>query len=294
MTLRAYAKINLGLRVLRKRPDGYHDIETVFRTIDNYDIIRLAATGGDITFKTNSQALPSDSANLCLRAAFLLKDITHVSHGVNIELTKNIPIAAGLGGGSSDAAATLKGLVKLWNLALRPHELDKIALSLGSDVPFFLEGGSAYATGRGDVLEPFEFKLPYWILVVTPAIPISTTWAYGHVKLSGNSRHRSLKSIIRDDVYAPPEFLKELKNDFEPLVFETYPEVKSIRDMLLEEGAEFASLSGSGSSVFAFFSDEESASIAALKFSKTYYTSLTSPFFKAPPMDASFSNSGKS
>ena len=282
MTTRAYAKINLGLRILRKRPDGYHDIETVFRQVNNHDEIRLTATDDEIVVEANSPHVPTDMNNLCIRAAHLLRDITGVQKGVRIQLTKNIPVGAGLGGGSSDAAATLKGLVKLWNLALRPHELKRIALNLGSDVSFFLEGGSALATGRGEVLEHFVLELPYWILVVTPQIQISTSWAYASVSLpdppAGN-----LKSLVADVVRSPSKFTGQLKNDFEALVFATYPEVVSIKEMLIQEGARLALMSGSGSSVYGLFSDEEAANMAALKFSKSYYISLTEPSFKPEP-----------
>ncbi|MBI4429153.1 MAG: 4-(cytidine 5'-diphospho)-2-C-methyl-D-erythritol kinase [Ignavibacteriales bacterium] len=279
MTIRSYAKINLGLRILRKRPDGFHDIETIFRQIDNYDEIRLYPAGSDIVLETNDPNVPTGVNNLCVKAAYLLRDITGVEKGVRIQLTKNIPIGAGLGGGSSNAAATLKGLVKFWGLALRPHELKRIALNLGSDVSFFLEGGSALATGRGEVLEHFDLPLPSWILVVTPPLRISTSWAYAHVTLA-EAPVNHLKSFIVDFARTPTTYVEHIRNDFEPLIFATYPEVASIKEMLLQEGADFALMSGSGSSVFGLFSHDETANMAALKFSKSFYTSLTAPTFQ--------------
>lgn len=274
MTVRAYAKINLGLRILRKRADGYHDIETIFHQIDSYDTIELTATHGGITFESNSATLPTDSTNLCVKAAQLLQDISHVKEGVRISLTKKIPVAAGLGGGSSDAAATLKGLVKLWGLALRHHELMKIALNLGSDVPFFLEGGTAFATGRGDNLEHVRFDLPYWILVATPPVRVSTSWAYSRVR--SFSSDGGLHAVLD----APKLPLDLLTNDLEALVFKAHPEVSNLKHVMYELGAESALMSGSGSSVFGLFQEEETASIAALKVSQSSETSLTPPSFK--------------
>ncbi len=279
MTIRAYAKINLGLRILRKRPDGFHDLETVFRQINNYDEILFLPSGRDIVVETNDPRVPKDEDNLCIRAAHLLRDITGVDKGVRIRLTKNIPVGAGLGGGSSNAAASLKALVKFWGLALRPHELMRIALNLGSDVPFFLKGGCALATGRGDVLEHFDLDLPYWILVVTPQLQVSTSWAYAHVTIEENSKDQ-LKNLVADFARWPSKFSDLVKNDFEPLVFAAHPEVAGIKKMLLQEGAVFALMSGSGSSVFGLFPDDETANMAALKFSKTHYTSLTEPTFQ--------------
>ncbi|MBI3005839.1 MAG: 4-(cytidine 5'-diphospho)-2-C-methyl-D-erythritol kinase [Ignavibacteriales bacterium] len=285
MTIRSYAKINLGLRVVRKRADGFHDIETIFRQVNNYDEIEFLPAGRNITAEANDPRVPTDASNLCVKAANLLRDITGVDKGVRIQLTKNIPVGAGLGGGSSNAAATLKGLVKFWGLALRPHELKRIALNLGSDVPFFLEGGSAVASGRGELLEHFNLELPYWILVVTPQLQISTTWAYAHLTLS-EPHINHLKSAVADFARSPAEHADRIGNDFEPLVFQMYPEVANIKEMLLEEGAVFALMSGSGSSVFGLFPDEESANLAALKFSKSYYTSLTEPSFQPQPVPA--------
>lgn len=279
MTVRAYAKINLGLRILRKRPDGYHDIETIFHQIDSYDTIELTRTAGDIALQSNSATLPTDSANLCVKAAQLLQDISHVKEGVRISLTKNIPVAAGLGGGSSDAAATLKGLVKLWGLALRNHELKKIALNLGSDVPFFLEGGTAFATGRGDNLEHFPFELPYWILVATPPVQVSTSWAYSQVHSFGTG---GLRPVLGD----PKLPLELLTNDLEAVVLKAYPEVSNLKKVMYDLGAEFTLMSGSGSSVFGLFQEEDLANIAALKLSKSYDTSLTPPSFKPAPPSA--------
>jgi len=280
MTVRAYAKINLGLRILRKRTDGYHDIETIFHQIDSYDTIQLTETTSGIVLESNSAALPTDSSNLCVRAAQLLQDISHVNDGVRISLTKNIPVGAGLGGGSSDAAATLKGLVNLWGLALRNHELKKIALNIGSDVPFFLEGGTAFATGRGDNLEHVPFELPYWILVATPPVQVSTSWAYSQIQTCTSTG--GLRAAVDNTKLLPGL----LTNDLEEVVFKVYPEVSNLKKIMYDLGAESALMSGSGSSVFGLFQEEDSANIAALKLSKSYDTSLTPPSFKPAPPSA--------
>ncbi|MBI4811284.1 MAG: 4-(cytidine 5'-diphospho)-2-C-methyl-D-erythritol kinase [Ignavibacteriales bacterium] len=180
MTLKAYAKINLGLRILRKRDDGYHDIDTVFHRVDLYDEIYLEPSSTIKVF-SNESNLPTDEGNLCIRAAQLLREYSGIEKGVNISLTKNIPIGAGLGGGSSDAAATLIGLTKFWEVDVSQIDLYKLALQLGSDVPYFLKFGTAHATGRGEILDYFDINIPHWIVIVYPNIHISTAWAYQEI-----------------------------------------------------------------------------------------------------------------
>ncbi len=280
MKVRAYAKINLGLHVLGKRSDGYHNIETVFRLIDLYDDLEMVQNDQGTHFSCNWPELTDDNTNLCLRAAHLLRDLTGCHMGVEMRLTKRIPIGAGLGGGSSDAAATLKGLTKLWSLDISPEELQTISESLGSDVPFFFTGQTAHATGRGEILESFVLPLPYSILVATPPVHVSTSWAYSSLRLVENVKRPKLKELLSGSIRDIGALRKGLTNDFEETVFLQYPGIQKLKERILSGGAELALMSGSGSSVFGFFSTAEQARGLASDLSSDYVTSVTEPQFK--------------
>lgn len=286
MTARAYAKINLGLRILRKRSDGFHDLETVFHQIDQYDEIEFRLHENAVILKSTHPAVPSDDSNLCVRAAKLLRDLTGTPDGVEIILRKQIPLGAGLGGGSADAAVTLRSLVELWNLDLSPRELHSLALILGSDVPFFLNGGSAYATGRGDLLEPVSLSLPYWILVVTPPIHVSTAWAYKTLARNEPLPLRDFKTVLLEHLHHPEILSMQLVNDFEKIVLDAYPDIRRIRERMLNGGMEMACLSGSGSSIFGMTKSEAAAKSLARAFDGMT-VSLTRPFFS--PLKQEFS-----
>lgn len=280
MKIRAYAKINLGLHVLGKRPDGYHNIETVFRLIDVYDELDVLQSDEGIQFFSNAPELANDNTNLCVRAANLLHDLTGTHTGVEMSMIKHIPIGAGLGGGSSDAAATLKGLTKLWSLDISSEELQTISATLGSDVPFFFTGQTAYATGRGEVLKPFDLGIPYWILVATPGIRVSTTWAYSTTKPKPNLKRPNLQTLLEQEIGNLECLRTNLVNDFEEAVFPQFPEISTLKDALLAGGAELALMSGSGSSVFGFFTAPEKAEGLAKDLSSRFFTSVTEPLFK--------------
>jgi 4-diphosphocytidyl-2-C-methyl-D-erythritol kinase len=280
MIVRAYAKVNLGLHVLGKRPDGYHTIETVFRLVDLYDEIEILQNDHGIHFSTNSAELSNDISNLCVRAAHLLRDLTGTHMGVEITLKKQIPIGAGLGGGSADAAAVLKGLTKLWSLDITRDELQTISASLGSDVPFFFTGMTAFATGRGEILDPFDLKLPYTILLVTPRIHVSTGWAYAQLGPFPKTKRPDLRGTLEAGIADKVRLQNDLTNDFEEAVFKHHPEIAAIKATLLREGATCALMSGSGSSVFGLFADPATARGLARRLSSTYVTSVTDPSFK--------------
>ena len=178
MILKAYAKINLGLRVLRKREDGFHDIETIFHRVNLFDELTVEPSDSAISISCDNQTLPVDENNLCWKAIELLRTEIGTSQGASVHLKKNIPIGSGLGGGSSDAAAVLTALPSLWKIPVDASTLAGIALNIGSDVPFFLHNRSAYAEGRGELLRFVKFTLPHSVLVVTPSIHVSTAWAY--------------------------------------------------------------------------------------------------------------------
>ncbi|MCX6134099.1 MAG: 4-(cytidine 5'-diphospho)-2-C-methyl-D-erythritol kinase [Ignavibacteriales bacterium] len=280
MKVRAYAKINLGLHVLGKRSDGYHSIETVFRLIDLYDDLEMVQNDQGIQFSSNRPELSDDNTNLCVRAAHVLRDLTGCHTGVEMKLTKRIPIGAGLGGGSADAAATLRGLTKLWSLDISPDELQTIGETLGSDVPFFFTGQTAFATGRGEILESFVLPLPYTILVATPPIHVSTAWAYSSLRLAENRKRPKLKELLSGNTRDIPTLRRELSNDFEATIFERHPEIAKLKEAFMSGGADIALMSGSGSSVFGLFSAAETARGLASDLSKQYFTSVTEPQFK--------------
>lgn len=280
MIIRAYAKINIGLHVLGKRPDGYHNIETVFRLINLYDELEFVQDDEGIAFTSNIPLLANDNTNLCIRAANLLRDLTGIHMGVEITLKKRIPLGAGLGGGSSDAAAVLKGLTKLWSLDISIEELQTLSATLGSDVPFFFTSQTAYATSRGERLTPFTVQIPYWILVVTPDIHVSTTWAYSNVHLQQAQNRPDLRGLLETAIDKPAILRSNVTNDFEESVFREFSDISKLKETLLEEGAEFALMSGSGSSVFGFFSSEAKAQHLRSELSSRYSVSITEPQFK--------------
>ncbi len=279
MIVKAYAKINLGLRILRKRVDGFHDIETVFHRINLFDEITFE-NSDNISLECNDPVIPTDDNNLCIRAVKLLKLKYNITTGVHISLKKNIPVGAGLGGGSSDAACILQNLTKFWKIDTEQDDLFQLASQLGSDVPYFLTNGTAHATGRGEKLEYFELDVPYWIVIVFPSIHISTSWAYGNLKLRSIIDNKSLKDILIKHINYPKILKKKIQNDFEELVSENYSDIKKIKLYLYECGAEFVQLSGSGSSVFAFFKEEQVAMATTTSFKENYKTYLTEPSFK--------------
>jgi 4-diphosphocytidyl-2-C-methyl-D-erythritol kinase len=255
-TYRAYAKINLGLFVLRKRPDGFHDIETVFHRINLYDEITLAPAD-EIIVEEASSLLETDVRNTCYQAAALLQRETGVTTGARITIRKNIPVGAGLGGGSSDAASVLMHLPTLWNVQVSENGLLSIAQRIGSDVPYFLRPGSARATGRGEILEYFHLDLPFTILVCYPNIHVSTAWAYQHV--TPLARSNNLRTILTAARWDARTLAESLINDFEEAVFPHHPEIEEVKQQMLDHGARFSLMSGSGSSVYGFFDDPERA-----------------------------------
>ena len=280
MNVRAYAKINIGLHVLGKRPDGYHNIETVFRLIDLYDELEFVQDDEGISFTSDSPVLVNDDTNLCIRAAHLLRELTGIHMGVEITLKKRIPLGSGLGGGSSDAAAVLKGLTKLRALDISTEELQTVSATLGSDVPFFFTSQTAFATGRGELLAPFALQIPYWILVVTPDIHVSTLWAYSNMRLKQVQSRTALRELLQTAINKPELLRTSLTNDFEQTVFREFGDIAKLKETLLKEGADVALMSGSGSSVFAFFSSEVKAKRLSSELSKRYFVSLTEPQFK--------------
>lgn len=268
----------MGLRITGSRPDGYHTIQTVFQEISLSDRIGLdtASRPAGWTFTSNSREIPWDEKNLAVRAYLVFKDLFPRIEGVRIHVEKEIPVGAGLGGGSSNAAAVLKGLNDLYRLGLPAKSLEEIGLSLGADVPFFIRGGTQSGEGIGERLKPVSLPSIGAIGLVVPEVRISTSWAYNEVR-KRLSAQRGGSNFTGYPKVLPSWELFE--NDFESLVFPAYPEIGAIKTRLLKMGAEFASLSGSGSTVFGIFRDDAQAQKALASFSSSFQTYLTHPIY---------------
>ncbi|MCZ6636536.1 MAG: 4-(cytidine 5'-diphospho)-2-C-methyl-D-erythritol kinase [bacterium] len=260
---KAWAKVNLGLKILGRREDGYHDLVSIFQTVDLHDRLTFEpAEGGQIDLICSDQSLPTGEENLIYRAVVLLREETGVDRGVRIHLEKQIPVGAGLGGGSSDAATTLRALNRLWRLHLDARVLHRLAESLGSDVPFFLRPGTALATGRGEQLDYLSWLPQVLYILVYPGFSVSTGWAFQNLKLdlTKDSKYiKFLNSIKKSGQIPTSGLLACLENDFLPLIETTYPQVREVEDRLTDLGASAVSLSGSGSMFFGIFSDRKTA-----------------------------------
>ncbi|MBM3431933.1 MAG: 4-(cytidine 5'-diphospho)-2-C-methyl-D-erythritol kinase [Bacteroidetes bacterium] len=255
------AKINLGLRILRKRTDGYHDLDTVFYPIGLTDLLEisplLASPRGRrderVQLKVTGLELPGNSEdNLCLKAWHLLKADFPDLPTVQMHLHKIIPIGAGLGGGSADGAYALRGLNEKFKLGLTADQLVEYAAKLGSDCPFFIYDEPCLGAGRGEILEPISVSLRgYWIALINPGIHVSTKEAFAGV--SPHEHHKPIRQIIAQPIET---WQTELINDFESSIFPHYPKIKEVKEKLIASGALYASMSGSGSTVYGIFTDD--------------------------------------
>jgi 4-diphosphocytidyl-2-C-methyl-D-erythritol kinase len=256
--LPSYAKINLMLRVLGKRDDGFHELLTIFQTVSLCDRMSFAEAD-ELLLTCDDPAIPTGEANLVIRAAHGLRDLTGTSRGAHIHLEKRIPSPGGLGGGSSNAAVALVGLARLWKVEAPLDALYAIAAGVGSDVPFFLYGGTAIGTGRGESVEPIDDIRCENMLIVTPGVAVSTPDAYRDLdadSLTSQDANRILR-VCRLEAGSLDLRQTALVNDLETVVFRRYPEVGLVKRTLLELGAVNAAMSGSGASVFAVFDNKE-------------------------------------
>jgi 4-diphosphocytidyl-2-C-methyl-D-erythritol kinase len=249
--VKAPAKINLSLDVLHKRPDGYHEVEMVMTTIDLADRIELGLLEEDrIVIQSHNRFVPDDQRNLAYQAAHLLKDRFNVKKGVVIGIEKTIPVAAGLAGGSSDAAATLRGLNKLWELGLSLDELAVLGAEIGSDVSFCVYGGTALATGRGEIIEHIPAPPTCWVVLAKPFIGVSTAEVYRRLnvnKVQHPPTNRMIAAIEQGDFH---EVCHSVGNVLEDVTLSLYPEVAQIKDQMKRFGADAVLMSGSGPTVF--------------------------------------------
>lgn len=249
--VKAPAKINLSLDVLHKRPDGYHEVEMVMTTIDLADRIELAELPENrIDILSQSRYVPDDHRNLAYKAAKMLKEKYHISKGVAISIDKMIPVAAGLAGGSSDAAATLRGLNKLWNLNLPLSKLAELGAEIGSDVAFCVHGGTALATGRGEIITKLPSPPNCWVILAKPSIGVSTADIYKQLQLH-TIDHPDTKAMV-ESLYQQ-DFKKiclHVGNALEKVTLGMYPQVQQIKDQMKRFGADAVLMSGSGPTVY--------------------------------------------
>lgn len=295
--LYAPAKINWSLNILDKREDGYHNIISLMHCIKLFD---------ELTFESSDEIeIVSDldiplEENLVYKALLLLKKRYSISKGARIILKKTIPTGAGLGGGSSDAAYTLLGLNKLWNLSLSREELIEISLKIGSDVPFFLHCPICIVEGKGDIISPLHIPISYTLLLVKPSIDISTSWAYGKIAESRSYQRQNFEKKAfnreltkyqeyRDNIKLAYKALSQknivqlkdlLKNDFEPIIITHFAVIGEIKEKLLQRGASIAMMSGSGSAVFGVYKDTQEALNASKGFRSFWHQVVET--FKEP------------
>ncbi len=261
LVARAYAKVNLGLEILGRREDGYHEIRTILQTVDFRDELTFRPAGEGVALTTSSQTLSTGPDNLVMRAAALLSENRAVG-GVAIHLDKRIPEGMGLGGGSADAAVTLRALNRLWELDLSAEQLHRLAERIGMDVPFFLYGGTAVAVSKGSELYPLPFEGEAPIVLILPDFSISTAAAYSRLRLT--KKHSDLK--LQHFAWRVPfvgDSLGDLVNHLEGATGEHAPAIERHKNRLLELGATSSMMSGSGAAVFGMFRDRKTADNAA-------------------------------
>ncbi|MCF7811298.1 4-(cytidine 5'-diphospho)-2-C-methyl-D-erythritol kinase [bacterium] len=273
ISLSAYAKINLGLRIVGKRDDGYHNIVTIFQRISLCDIVTIQKLDGKIKYQ-GPELTEKPEDNLCYKAAKLFRIEFGDRFGAYISLKKEIPAEAGLGGGSSDAAAVLRGMAKLYNVSTDDERLYCVALKVGSDVSFFLKNiPAALGQGRGEILTPVTgLKKNRWIVIIKPRLSISTSWAYRSVDNILTFEQKDISMLCHELLdYSGGAPTRQMLNDFEQVVFEAYPDIFEIYELMIASGALFAGLCGSGSAVYGVFNSNRLARIIADRF-KTDWT----------------------
>ena len=286
MRLRALAKINLGLDILRKREDGYHEVRMIMQTIQMYDVLELKKKKAPgISLAVNYPFIPSDERNLVYKAAKLLMDEFQVEQGVSIRLDKFIPVAAGMAGGSSDAAAALVGINRLFKLGLTEKELMERAVNIGADVPYCVMRGTALAEGIGEKLTRISCIPECYVLVGKPGINVSTKTAYESLELDKIQTHPDIDGMICDiengDLYS---MVEKMGNVFEQGIIGKYPVIQDIKNLMETHGAVKAMMSGSGPTVFGIFDDRDKMEKAAavLRESKLAKTVFGTEIFNTP------------
>jgi len=257
-SLYSYAKVNLGLQIIHKRPDGYHEIETVMQTVDLTDTVTVSPLPSEIEVNCTDPVVPLDEQNLVYRAAQLLRERYEIDRGVRIDIQKQIPVAAGLAGGSGNGAVTLLALNRMWGLDLPERDLFRLGAELGSDIPFCMLGGTALATGRGEHLEPLDVQCPCVFVLATPDCQVSSAWAYQNLKIdltNGKSMISLMLCALRQRDMV--QLVSCMENDLEKSVLETFPIVNRVKQVLDGCGASGVLMSGSGPTVFGIVPDRK-------------------------------------
>ena len=283
MKLRAFAKINLGLDVIRRREDGYHDVRMIMQTIQMYDQLEMEKKSSKgIALMTNLSYIPVNENNLVYKAAKLLMEQYQIQEGVSIHLNKFIPVAAGMAGGSSDAAAALVGMNKLFRLGMSKKELMKVGVKIGADVPYCIMRGTALSEGIGEKLSALPSLPACYILIGKPGVSVSTKFVYTNLKLDEKTKHPDIDGMLdalqRQDLYGITD---RMENVLESVTVPAYPVIQEIKDHMKAHGALNALMSGSGPTVFGIFDDKKKAEFACEKLKEsglTRQTFLTTAF----------------
>lgn len=260
MIKKCFAKINLSLDIISKRADGYHNIDTLMARINLFDKLEIKKSNDDkFTYKSNID-LGNLEDNLIYKAYELMKNLAgDRATGISVNLTKNIPVAAGLAGGSTNAAETMKALNELWNLGLSKNKLMNEGAKLGADIPFFFLDRSARATGIGEILEPFSIKTPLKILLINDGTRISSAHVYKNTKLFGHMDNNKIISGLEEGAWS---VVNNFENVMEEVVLRDFPHLVDIKENILNNGAIKSLVSGSGASIFGIFKDQESLDLA--------------------------------
>lgn len=258
--IKAYAKINLGLDVVRRLENGYHEVKMVMQTVGIYDVLEFHRTDGGIVITTDSGELPTDENNLIYKAAKLMMEKYHINEGVKIHLEKHIPIAAGMAGGSTDAAAALKGMNRLFDLGCSLKDLMELGVKIGADVPYCVMGGTALAEGIGEKLTPLAPAPDCYVLVAKPDINVSTKYVYEHLDAQEISRHPDIDGMVEAIAEESLQgILDRMENVLETVTVKAYPVIQTIKDRMKELGAINSLMSGSGPTVFGIFVEKDMA-----------------------------------
>ena len=267
--IKAYAKINLGLDVVRRLENGYHEVRMIMQTVGIHDELMLKRTEKGITVTTDSGELPTDENNLIYKAAKLMLETYHITSGLHIHLKKNIPVAAGMAGGSTDAAATFKGINRLFDLDCTLEELMKLGVQIGADVPYCVIGGTALAEGIGEKLTSLNPAPDCYLLVAKPDIQVSTKYVYEHLDAEGIKKHPDIDGMVEAIWEESLQgILDRMGNVLESVTVERYPIIQKIKDRMRELGALNSLMSGSGPTVFGIFISERQAREAYVQMEK--------------------------
>lgn len=266
---KAYAKINLGLDVVRRLPNGYHEVRMIMQNVGIYDVLTFAKAEEGITLQVDNQEVPADGNNLICKAAKLLMETAGIQGGVRITLEKNIPIAAGMAGGSTDAAAAFLGINELYEIGYDIEQLKALGVKIGADVPYCIQGGTALAEGIGEVLSEIPAPPACYLLIAKPDINVSTKFVYENLRANELEYHPDIDGMLKAlDAGDLKGITDRLGNVLETVTVPAYPIIQEIKNLMLAAGAENALMSGSGPTVFGMFTDKEQAEAASAEIRK--------------------------